>query len=135
MDKPPVPVKPYFLRAFYDWIVDNGWTPLMLVDATLDGVEVPREHVKEGRVALNLTPRAIRDLVMENTLVSFRTRFSGVSYLVRIPMGAVTAIYAEENGQAITFPPETAGDRPPSESEPPDPKPPKDRGPKLRLIK
>jgi stringent starvation protein B len=137
MNTEVTPIKPYFIRAFYDWIVDNGWTPLLLVDADYEGVDVPREYVKDGQIALNLTPRAIRDLQMENELTTFHTRFAGVSHFLRVPTGAILAIYADENKQALTFPPEP----PPSETKAPAsesaPEKPRDAkpGPTLRVIK
>lgn len=100
--------KPYFVRAFYDWIVDNGWTPLILVDATQEGVQVPREFVKEGKIILNLAPRAVRDLLLENASISLKSRFGGVPHAISVPIGALLAIYAEENGQILSFPPEGA---------------------------
>lgn len=98
--------KPYFFRAFYDWIVDNGWTPLILVDATQAGVQVPGEHVKDGKIILNLAPRAVRDLTMENASISLKSRFGGVAHSIFIPIDALLAVYAEENGQILSFPPD-----------------------------
>jgi stringent starvation protein B len=129
-----IPIKPYFLRAYFDWIVDNGWTPLVVADATVAGVDVPTAFVKEGKIVLNLSLRAIRNLEMENDSVSFSARFGGVSHKVFLPVRAVLAIYAEENGQILSFPPEpdTAGDHDlPVRAEPeasPTPKPEKPAG-------
>ena len=58
--------RPYLIRAFYDWIVDNQYTPYMSVDAFYPGVEVPQDYVSDGQIVLNLVPRAITDLVMSN---------------------------------------------------------------------
>ncbi len=46
--------RPYLIRALYEWIVDNGFTPYMLVDTSLDVVEVPRAFVENGRIILNI---------------------------------------------------------------------------------
>ncbi|MCF6298890.1 MAG: ClpXP protease specificity-enhancing factor SspB, partial [Thiomicrorhabdus sp.] len=43
----------------YDWIVDNGWTPHLQVDANYPGVNVPQEHAQEGVIVLNMAPSAI----------------------------------------------------------------------------
>ncbi len=32
---------PYLVRAMHEWILDNGLTPYLMVDATLEGVDVP----------------------------------------------------------------------------------------------
>ncbi len=107
-NQPGIPIKPYFLRAYYDWIVDNGWTPFLLVDATGDDVAVPREHVRNGQIVLNVTPRAVRNLEMDNEAVTFSTRFGGVAQKVYLPVRSILAIYPEESGQALSFPPEPA---------------------------
>lgn len=98
--------RPYLLRALYEWIVDNGMTPHLLVDATRAGVRVPAHTVKEGRVVLNVAERAVARLEMDNEAVSFTARFGGVSHPVLVPVGAVLAIYARETGQGMALPEE-----------------------------
>ncbi len=95
--------KPYLVRAFYDWIVDNGATPYLLADATQDGVEVPRQYVNNGQIVLNLSPVAIHGLHMDNDWISFNARFAGTAMDVFVPLSAVLAIYARENGQGMAF--------------------------------
>ena len=98
--------RPYLIRALYEWIADNGMTPHLLVDATTDGVEVPSSAVQEGKVTLNVGMSAVAGLSLENELIEFQARFSGVSQRVRVPPAAVLAIYARESGQGMMFPPE-----------------------------
>lgn len=98
--------RPYLLRALYEWIVDNGMTPHLLVDATRAGVRVPAHTVKDGRVVLNVAERAVARLEMDNEAVSFTARFGGVSHPVMVPVGAVLAIYARETGQGMALPEE-----------------------------
>ena len=95
--------RPYLIRAFYDWIVDNQCTPYMAVDAFYPGVEVPQAYVSDGQIVLNLVPRAITDLVMSNQEVSFSTRFGGVPSEIRLPIQSIMGIYARENGQGMIF--------------------------------
>ena len=101
----------YLLRAMYDWIADNGMTPYILVDAAAPGVDVPKSAVKDGRVVLNIAARAVAQLELGKEQVRFVARFSGVSQAVDVPMGAILAIYAQENGQGMMFPAE--GQTPP----------------------
>ena len=54
------PKRPYLLRAFYEWIVDNNMTPHILVDARSNQVSVPRQFVKDGRIVLNISPTAVK---------------------------------------------------------------------------
>lgn len=106
--------RPYLLRAMYDWISDNGLTPYILVDAAAPGVEVPQSAVKDGRVVLNVTARAVAQLELGMDKVRFMARFSGVSRSVEAPMHAILAIYVHENGQGMMFPAENAPPQPPS---------------------
>lgn len=96
--------RPYLLRAIYDWISDNGLTPYVLVDAAQPGVRVPPHVVKNGQVVLNLAMRAVANLDLGNDKISFQARFSGVSQSIVIPVAAVLALYAQENGQGMMFP-------------------------------
>ena len=96
--------RPYLLRALNEWICDNGMTPYLLVDAVREGVQVPASAVKDGRVVLNIAPRAVAQLVLDNREVRFMARFGGVSQSVIVPMPAVLAIYAQETGQGMMLP-------------------------------
>lgn len=96
--------RPYLLRALNEWINDNGMTPYLLVDAGREGVQVPVSAIKDGRVVLNIAPRAVAHLAMDNREVRFMARFGGVSQQVIVPVGAVLAIYAQETGQGMMLP-------------------------------
>jgi stringent starvation protein B len=97
------PSRPYLLRAFYEWLVDNNLTPHIVVDALVDGVEVPQQFVKNGQIVLNLAPHAVGNLLMANDAVSFNARFGGTPMSVYIPIAAVMGIYARENGAGTVF--------------------------------
>ena len=102
------PRRPYMLRAFYDWLLENELTPHVVVDATLDGVRVPMEFVQDGQIILNLAPRAIGNLELGNDAITFNARFGGRPHSVIVPLYAVQAIYARENGAGTMFEPEDA---------------------------
>lgn len=95
--------KPYLIRAIYDWIVDNNLTPHILVNAHYPGVQVPQEHVSNGRIVLNISPQACRGLHLENDRIVFSARFSGVTIQIFVIPAAVFAIYAKENGRGMEF--------------------------------
>ncbi len=111
--------------------MDCGLTPYLLVDATGDGVVVPEQHIKDGRIVLNINPGAVKDLQLGNELISFSARFDGVPRAIRIPPQAVLGIYAKEDGRGMLFPDEPGGD---SDGSPEPPKSPNDR-PGLKLVK
>jgi stringent starvation protein B len=95
--------RPYLLRALYEWITDNGMTPHVLVNAELDGVDVPQHTIQKGKVVLNIATSATENLQLDNDIIFFKARFSGKPYQISIPMEAVIAIYARENGQGMMF--------------------------------
>lgn len=99
--------RPYLLRALYEWIVDNEHIPYIVVDATMPGVAVPPEHVKEGQITLNIAPHAVQSLSLGNADVRFSARFSGRPWMITIPVMAVLAIYDRDTGQGMGFPPGT----------------------------
>lgn len=104
------PRRPYLLRAFYDWLLDNQLTPHLVVDVSYDNVDVPMEFVNDGQIVLNIAPRAVGNLSLADDAVSFNARFGGVPRQVYVPMAAVMAIYARENGAGTMFEPEPAYD-------------------------
>ena len=104
------PRRPYLLRAFYDWLLDNQLTPHLVVDVTRPDVQVPMEFARDGQIVLNIAPRAVGNLALGNEDVQFNARFGGVPRQVSVPMAAVLAIYARENGAGTMFEPEAAYD-------------------------
>ena len=86
--------RPYLIRAMHEWMADNNHTPHIVVDAAAERVEVPSEHVKGGRIILNIS---------ESAAISFRARFGGVPFDVWVPTKAVLGIYARETGQGMIF--------------------------------
>lgn len=155
------PRRPYLLRAFYEWLLDNQLTPHLVVDVTLPGVNVPMEYARDGQIVLNIAPRAVGNLELGDDEVRFNARFGGVPRQVNVPLAAVLAIYARENGAGTMFEPEAGydedvpelmendvedasglmsvidGDRPDSDDKPdPDDVPPPRGGrPALRVVK
>jgi len=87
----------------YEWMGDNSHTPHIVVDASFDGVSVPIEHVKDGKIILNISDSAAHNLKLNNDAISFRARFGGVPFDVWAPMRSVLGIYARETGQGMIF--------------------------------
>lgn len=106
---PGKPKRPYFLRALHDWIVDSDLTPYLLVAVDSSAVQVPQEYVSDGKIVLNVSPQAVRDLELGSDWVTFSGRFSGRPFPVRVPLASVLAIYAKETGEGMVFEPEYPG--------------------------
>ena len=103
-----LPQRPYLLRALYEWLVDNELTPQLLVNAAVAGVSVPRQYVQDGKIVLNIAPHSVGGLQMGNDELRFNARFGGVAQTVILPIYAIEAIYARENGVGTLFPEEDA---------------------------
>lgn len=112
--------KPYLVSAYYDWINDNGLTSYVLVDAHYPGVLVPQAFVTDGQIVLNISMTAVNGLALGKEVIEFHARFSGILEHIVIPIGAIGAIYAKENGAGtslpVEYPPESKEDEYPAES-------------------
>lgn len=96
-------MKPYVVRAIHEWITDNGLTALMVLDAEYEGIRVPAGIAEDKKIVLNISTGATQNLEMDNEFISFNARFSGISQAIIVPLGAITAIYARENGKGMMF--------------------------------
>ena len=110
--------RPYLIRAIHEWICDNGLTTHLAVNAVFPGVEVPQDFVQDGQIVLNIAPRAVTNFVADNDEIAFSARFGGVPMSIRVPINAVVAVFARENGQGMAFDPV---DPPEPPSTPPEP--------------
>ncbi|MBQ62210.1 MAG: ClpXP protease specificity-enhancing factor [Gammaproteobacteria bacterium] len=121
---------PYLLRATNEWILDNKYTPYLIVDATVSGTVVPADYVKDDQIVLNISTGVIRDLVMNNDYVMFNGRFDGIAKEIVVPIEAVLGIVAKENGEGMWFSKEDGA---------PEPEPPKTTRkkvtPSLKVVK
>jgi stringent starvation protein B len=111
--------KPYLIRALHEWIVDNGLTPYLMVNAEEPGTRVPRQFVKEGQIILNTSPSAVSHLQMTNSFVQFSASFGGTPFEVLMPIASILAIYARENGQGMFFGDDTPGGNGSDDTPPP----------------
>jgi stringent starvation protein B len=94
--------KPYLIRAIYEWCVDSGLTPHLVV-AVGKHTRVPVEFAKDGQIVLNISPGATRNLLIGNDLIRFSARFNGASRDIEVPVDAIISIYARENAQGLSF--------------------------------
>ena len=95
--------KPYFIRAMFEWISDNGYTPHLLIDASFENMSIPRNFVQNERITLNISSSATRNLTIDSDLISFDARFEGKTMNVQLPYEAVINIFARETGEGMAF--------------------------------
>src|SRR5512134_1609277 len=113
-----ISTKPYLIRAIHEWCADCGYTPYISVKVD-SRTRVPAEFVRDGEIVLNLSADATRNLTIGNDLIQFSARFSGVSRECSVPVAAVAAVFAKENGQGMLFPMEAEASQTGAQSEPP----------------
>jgi stringent starvation protein B len=124
------PLKPYLIRSIYEWIIDNNLTPYLLVDAENSHATLPKQLIEDGKIVLNIRHEAIQGLSLGNQEIEFNARFSGKPMHIVVPIAAVMAIYAKENGKGMIFDQE---DEESDKTPPPENKPP--TRPILRVVK
>ena len=112
-EETPGSTRPYLVRAIYDWSLDEGLTPQIMVDVTVEGVQVPLNYVTEGKIVLNLHPSSVRGMELGNEYLMFSARFAGRAEQLTIPVEAIMAVYARENGHGIVFQADGSGMSPP----------------------
>jgi stringent starvation protein B len=95
--------RPYLLRALHEWMTDNGETPLIVVDASHEGVQAPGEYAEAGKLILNVSYSATSSLLIGNDCITFSARFNGRPMELYIPADAVLGIYARESGEGMIF--------------------------------
>ena len=122
------------IRALYEWCVDSGYTPQLLV-AVDDKTRVPAGFVKDGQIVLNISAGATRNLTIDNDWIQFSARFGGVSHEIAVPIERVAAIFAREDGQGLHFEPVETGSLATSQSSGDEPTPPPKGRPSLKVVK
>jgi stringent starvation protein B len=123
------PLKPYLIRAVYEWIVDNNLTPHLLVNADNNKGNLPVDYIEDGKIVLNIRPQAIEALSLGNESIEFNARFSGKPMTITASINAIMAIYAKENGKGLVFDQDNDdGNEPPPEQQLPN-------KPSLRVVK
>jgi len=101
--RPTSAQRPYLLRAMHEWMTDNDLTPHIVVDVQAEGVLVPTEFAKDGKLVLNVSYSATQNLVISNDFAEFEARFGGVPRRLQIPVAAIVGVYARETGQGMVF--------------------------------
>lgn len=111
-----LPRRPYLFKAFYDWILDNELTPYIVVNANKSGVQVPEDYVQDGQIVLNIAPQSVGQYSVSQEAIEFNARFGGSPRHIYVPMAAIEALYARENGVGIGFEPEPQYEQSPAQN-------------------
>ncbi len=103
----PLSLRPFLFNAVYEWCTSRNESPYIIVNTTHDGVDVPVDFIgdeDDGRIAFDISPKAVRGLSIADENVIFSTRFHGVVHHIVIPINAILMIYSFESQVGINFP-------------------------------
>jgi stringent starvation protein B len=98
-----IPVAPYLLRAYHQWMEDSELSAHILVDCTYPGVSVPSGFIQQDKIVLNIAIKATNALIINNDAITFKAKFSGESVNIFVPIKAILSIYSGENGEGMFF--------------------------------
>ena len=94
--------RPYLIRAIYEWVVDNDLTPMVVVRN--GGTELGTALEDDQLTVYNISPRAVRDLVIDEESIRFHAQFQGVSKHMVLDVEKVARIFCKENNEGLIFP-------------------------------
>ena len=95
-------LRAYVVKATYDWLIDHGFTPYVLVDTEYDDVTVPTNYIDEDKkILLDLSPQAIENIVITDTHITFDATFDDEAMSLAIPIESVLEIFSKETEQGM----------------------------------
>ncbi len=94
--------RPYLIRAIYDWCIDIENTPYVM-SLVEKKTLIPDVLANSKEIVLNLSPKSIQNLYIDDEGISFKGRFGGSSYNVFLPLTTILGVYAKESGDGIFF--------------------------------
>ncbi|APC91232.1 MULTISPECIES: transcriptional regulator MglB [Francisella] len=95
-------LRAYVVKATYNWLVDHGFTPYILVDTEYEDVVVPVNYIDEDKkILLDLSPQAIQNLTIDDNQISFDATFDGEPISINIPIKAVLEVFSKETEQGM----------------------------------
>ena len=94
--------KPYIFNAYYQWFIDNGITPHIVVNTLVDGVIVPEDYILPNRtIVLSIAPGAVKNFNVEADHISFEATFAGHLEQLVLPFDSMEQLIAKEKQMAI----------------------------------
>ncbi len=97
-------INSYLIRAWVDWMEDNGMSAHLVVATNISGVDVPFEFAKDNQIVLCIDSEAVTNLLITTSGISFNASFNGVSRVCAFPIHAVRAVYDIDSGRGTMLP-------------------------------
>ncbi len=90
-------------QSYYKELYGFGDALHIDVDTSHGGVKVPRAFIQEGKIVLDISPRAIAKFEWTQTGMRFKATFNKKSKDVEVPLSSLTSIYNRETGLGFHF--------------------------------
>ena len=98
----------YLVDALIRWLLDNDCVPHIVLQCDLPNVNVPQEFVNDNQLVLSVAPQAVQNFSLTKSIITFDTRFQGVSHRIAAPVGSIIGVYARGSSVGMMFDPEEA---------------------------
>ena len=93
----------YILKAYYDWICDNKLTPYISVVTDKKEVVVPKEHINNNSITLNIDKQVTNNFSIGKKTITFEASFQGKIEKILIPIECISYIYSVEEKSGYDF--------------------------------
>lgn len=100
-----LPLNNYLIDAYMTWIIDNGWTPYIVVDGKHSKLQHLKDFKNENdQITFNISVDAVRDFHLDKDGLSFSGSFNGVVQEIYLPLDSIMFVFASENGIGFPLP-------------------------------
>lgn len=93
----------HIIMALLNWMVENNLTPYIVVNADYPNIKVPQAYVKYGQIILNISANATTRFELHPAYLTFQASFNTQLQTIRVPLRAIEAMYAKENGEGMNL--------------------------------
>lgn len=101
INKMKISMEIFLIRAIIDWAVAAKLTPCIAVQSDKHIAGILRTD--KDTLVFNVHPNCVRNFLMYDSKLSFSTTINGVSHAIKLPISAMRAVYARENGLGVSL--------------------------------
>lgn len=94
---------PYIFNSVYQWLVDDGIIPYVLLDAS-KLTSVPASSIQNGQLVLNISFAATgQQYFIDKDIFSVSCSIQGVKYEIVVPLDRITSLYGKDTENGFNF--------------------------------
>jgi len=102
---PPRPLmKPYWINAIIDWMIDSEIVPHLVIDWTVNGVKIPESAKEQGKLTLlNIGGQAAMNFNLGQNGASFDATFGARMFHVELPLESIKSVTDLSQKEGMKF--------------------------------